>query len=156
MSQKPNLQNIYLFKTMTPEEMSQIAALGEVKPLMMGESIFLRGEKATALYFIKLGQVRIEQSTKAGDAIEVATLSSGSHFGEMAFVDGEPRSATATATDKGEMVVINYDKLNSLLTKNNAIAVKFYQQLALFLCGRLRATTNDLSSARELNITHLG
>lgn len=156
MSQKPNLQNIYLFKTMAPDEMASIAAIGEVKPLMAGETIFLRGEKATALYFIKNGQVKIEQSTKGGDSIEVATLSAGSHFGEMAFVDGEARSATATATDRCELIVIGYEKLNLLLMKNLNVAVKFYKELGHYLCGRLRATTRDLSSAKELNLTHLG
>lgn len=154
MSQKGVLQNIYLFKTMSQEEMAAIAAIGEAKTLMNGETIFVRGEKATGLYFIKHGQVKIEQSAKNGDSIEVATLGEGSHFGEMAFVDGEPRSATATAADKSELIVISYDKLSGLLNKDLKIAVKLYKELAHFLAGRLRVTTNDLSFVKEKNLSH--
>lgn len=154
MSQKNILQNIYLFKSMTSEEMATVAEIAETKPLMAGDSIFIRGEKATALYFIKHGAVKIEHSSKEGDSIEVATLSAGSHFGEMAFVDGEARSATATAVDRGELLMIPYDKLTGLLNKNSQIAVKFYRELAHFLCGRLRVTTHDLSFAREKNLSH--
>ncbi len=154
MDHKTSLQNFYLFKAMAPDEIAAVSSICEVRPLMTGDTIFLRGESATAMYFIKHGAVKIEQSGKNGDSIEVATLSSGSHFGEMAFVDGEPRSATATAMDRGELIVIPYDKLSTLLNKNPKIAVLLYRELAHFLCNRLRVTTNDLSFAKEKNLSH--
>src|SRR6185437_994331 len=140
MSHSRLLQNVYLFKSLTEKELEQIAEISESKPLMAGDEIFMKGEPAKALYLIKMGAVKIQQSSKSGDMIDVATLGPGSHFGEMAFVDGEPRSATATASDRGEMVAISYEKLNALLQKNPAIAVKFYRELAHFLAGRLRVT----------------
>jgi CRP-like cAMP-binding protein len=151
---KAILQNVYLFKTLNAQELDAVSAIAENRDIMKGDTIFLKGETAEALYMIKNGGVRIEHSTKSGDSIEVAALSAGSHFGEMAFVDNAPRSATATGTESGEMIVVPYKKLFGLLTQNPSIAVKFYRELAHFLAGRLRVTTSDLSFAKEKNHTH--
>ncbi|MGE0762872.1 MAG: cyclic nucleotide-binding domain-containing protein [Bdellovibrionales bacterium] len=155
MSNKSDiLQNIYLFRRMTPSELEAVTKAATLQTYgAMGE-IFAQQEKATALYVIKQGSVRIHQRSSLGDNIEVATLGAGSHFGEMGFVDGEPRSASASAIEKTEIVVFSYEKLRDMLTEYPTIAVKFYQELALFLCGRLRITTNDLSYAREKNLSH--
>ena len=72
----------------------------------------------------------------------------------MAFLDGESRSATATAIEKTDIIRLEYGKLLEVLNTNPAIAVHFYRELAKFLCGRLRITTNDLSFAREQNFSH--
>jgi len=148
------IQSVYLFKTLTEPEMDAIGRLGHTQTLTSGDTVFYRGEPAKALYFIKYGTIKIQQSMKSGDNLDVATLSAGSHFGEMAFVDGEPRSATAVAGERGELFVIPYEKLEMHLKANPNVAVKIYRQLALFLCGRLRATTADLSSEREKNLSH--
>lgn len=154
MSPNGLLQNTYLFKTLSPKELESIASIANSQAFSAGDTIFIIGEKAKALFLIKNGSVKIQQSTKSGDSIDVATLSAGSHFGEMAFVDGEVRSATATAFDRGELVVIPYEKLNLVLEKNPQIAVKIYRELAHFLAGRLRVTTSDLSYAKEKNLSH--
>jgi CRP-like cAMP-binding protein len=151
---KAILQNVYLFKTMNAQELEAVNAIAQSQDIMKGDAIFLKGEVAKALYLIKKGTVKIEHSTKSGDSIEVATLGAGSHFGEMAFVDNQPRSATATGLEPGEMVVVPYENLFALLTKNPGIAVKFYRELAHFLAGRLRVTTSDLSYAKEKNHAH--
>lgn len=154
MSSRSLLQNVYLFKTLTADELDAVSSISQLQTFTSGDTIFLKGEAAKALYFIKSGQIRIQQSTKSGDSIDVATLGAGSHFGEMAFVDNEVRSATATAGDRGELIVVTYEKLNSLLAKSPNIAVKIYRELAHFLAGRLRVTTSDLSYAKEKNLSH--
>ena len=148
------LQNVYLFKELSAEQIDLISEAGHLETYSAGDDLFSQGDKATALYVIKYGSVRILQKSASGDQIEVATLGTGSHFGEMAFVDGEPRSASAAAVEKSEIVVLDYQKLQGVLEKNIGIAASFYKELAHFLCGRLRITTNDLSFAREKNLSH--
>jgi len=154
MANKNLLQNIYLFKRMSGGELEVISEAAEVETFGGTDELFTQGDRALALYVIKYGSVRIHQRSSAGDNIEVATLGTGSHFGEMGFVDGEPRSASATAIEKSDIIVFNYDKLRNVLERHPTIAVKFYKELAHFLCGRLRITTNDLSFAREKNLSH--
>ena len=148
------LKNLYLFKTMSDQELSLINEIAVSDALPAGEEVFSQSNEATALYIVKLGSVRIYRTLKTGDPIEVAVLGSGSHLGEMALLDGEKRSASATTIERTELIRIDFDKLHQLLEKNNGIAVKFYKAIATFLCGRLRVTTEDLSFAREKNLRY--
>ena len=147
------LQNIYLFKEFTPQELELLAQAVKSETYTAGSEIFSEKDKADALYVIKFGSVKIARMGKA-DEINVATLGTGGHFGEMAFLDGEPRSATVSVVENTEILRIGYDTLAEVFTKQPSMAVKFYKSLATFLCGRLRVTTMDLSFAREKNIRH--
>ncbi len=155
MAQHKNLlQNVYLFKGLGAAQLEMINEVASVENYGPGDDIFSQGDKAMALYIVKYGSVRILQKTHTGESIEVAALGTGSHFGEMAFVDGQPRSASAVAIEKSEIIYIPYSNLEQLLKLNPTIAVHIYRELAHFLCGRLRMTTQDLSFAREKNLSH--
>jgi CRP/FNR family cyclic AMP-dependent transcriptional regulator len=147
------LKNIYLFKDLKANEVEQIAALVKTETLAPRDEVFAEGDKAASLFIIKYGSVQIKRSGQ-NDGVEVARLATGAHFGEMSFVDGESRSATATTLEKTEILKIDFAELTAFFEKNPGIAVKFYRSLSLFLCGRLRMTTMDLSFAREKNIRH--
>lgn len=154
MSQHQNLiQNVYLFKDLSPKELESVNAIATVETYNPGDEVFCEGDKAASLFVIKFGSVRIRRSGK-DDSVDVAQLGTGSHFGEMSFVDGEARSATVIAMEKSEIVKIDFDALRKVFEKEPAIAVKAYRSFAHFLCGRLRLTTMDLSFAREKNIRH--
>lgn len=148
------LQNVYLFRGMPHDGLELINSICTVETVASGADIFSQGDQALALYVVKYGSVRIAYKSSGGDNLEVSVLGTGSHFGEMPFVDGERRSATATAMEKTEIVIVPYDKLREILDRNPNIAVYFYRELAHFLCGRLRITTQDLTFAREKNLSH--
>jgi CRP-like cAMP-binding protein len=148
------LRNIYLFKDMKAEDIKKIASVAVLDTWQRGDEIFTQGDSATALYVIKFGSVRIFQKGNSADKIEVAILGTGSHFGEMALIDNERRSATAEVMEKSEIFRIDYNKLTEILNNNANVAVEFYRSLTHFLCGRLRVTTNDLSFSREMNLRH--
>ncbi|MEO0289169.1 MAG: Crp/Fnr family transcriptional regulator [candidate division WOR-3 bacterium] len=73
-----------------------------------GEVLFREGEVGDEMYLIKSGKIKIVQ--KIGDEMKVlAVLSEGDFFGEMALIDGSPRSATAIA--EGDTELITFDKV---------------------------------------------
>ena len=148
------LQNVYLFKGLGESELQMISEITQAKTYAPNEDVFTEKDQANALYILRHGSVRIHQKSDSGENIEVATLGTGSHFGEMAFVDEERRSASATAIEASDILMIPYDRLSEFLERNETIAVHFYRELSRFLCGRLRVTTNDLSFAREKNLSH--
>lgn len=154
MSNQHLLHNVYLFKDMTPAELQMIEGIAKLTSYNPGDEVFNKNDEAHAVYVIKFGSVRIQNKGASGNDIEVAILGTGSHFGEMAFVDDAKRSATVTVIERAELVELEFDKLKKLLNEQPAVAVKFYKSLSHFLCGRLRITTNDLSFARELNLRH--
>ena len=147
------LQDIYLFKDLTPRELEELSARGTIKTYNQDEEVFAEGEVATSLYVIRLGTVSIRRAGKDKD-LAVAQLGTGAHFGEMSFVDGNQRSATAVALERTELLDISFTALTDYFDKNPATALKFYRSLTHFLAGRLRVATMDLSFSRENNIRH--
>lgn len=148
------LKKIYLFEEFPANDLSDVLSLSSAETYQKGDEVFSQKDSATALYLIKYGSVRIFRETTNGDKIEVAQLSAGSHFGEMSFIDGEPRSATAAAMEKTEILKLPYDKFKKMLDGNSNLAAKFYKSISKFLSGRLRQTTTDLSFSREINLRH--
>ncbi len=148
------IKNIYLFKECHQQELSQIHHIVKTEVYNPGDEIFSQNDRATSLYIIKMGTVKIQQKGSTGDVINLATFGSGSHFGEMSFLDGETRSATVSAVEKTEILKIEYAELKKVMEENPSLSIKVHKALATFLCGRLRVTTTDLSFAREKNLRH--
>ena len=148
------LQGVYLFADLSADERASLAKIAEEMTLPAGFPIFNTGDAATALYLIKDGSVRVAVTSSGGKPIDVATLGSGSHFGEMALIDGAKRSASAVTLEPTSMFRFDYDKVTALLDRSPATAAKLYRSLARFLSNRLRQTTTDMSYAREKNLRH--
>ena len=148
------LKGVYLFADLGADERGRLAKIAELMNLQARFQIFHAGDDATALYLIKDGSVRIATLSPSGERMEVATLGSGSHFGEMALLDGAKRSASAETLEPTSIFRFDYARIRSLLDGSPPIASKFYRSLARFLSNRLRQTTTDMSFAREKNLRH--
>jgi len=148
------LQGVYLFTDLSADERAPLARIAEEMNLPARFPIFRTGDAATALYLIKDGSVRVTVTSSSGKAIDVATLGSGSHFGEMALIDGAKRSASAETLEPTSMFRFDYDKVTALLDRTPETAAKLYRSMARFLSNRLRQTTTDMSYAREKNLRH--
>lgn len=148
------LKKLYLFKDLSDKEIDVIQGTTETKSYGPGDEVFSQGEKAHALYLIQSGSVKVHQTAENGDSIEITRIGPGSHFGEMSFLDGEPRSANASALEPTEILVVDYEKLLRIMNDQPTISQHFYKQFAHFLCGRLRVTTKDLSFSRSKILSH--
>lgn len=148
------LKTIYLFKDLDPSELEKISKVATEKTFSPGQDIFLKGSVADALYVIKMGTVIVKATNKAGDEVKIASMATGSHFGELPLLDKEKRSATAQAAEATTVYEFNFAKLVELLNQDAKIGLKVYRSLATYLAGRLRVTTEDLNYAREQNLKH--
>jgi CRP/FNR family transcriptional regulator, cyclic AMP receptor protein len=148
MERRSLLRNVYLFSDFTDAELERIEQIAQPQACNGSVELFREGQAADSLLIIKHGSVQIAQSGD-NNTIIMATLGSGAHFGEMSFLDGEPRSATARSLEDSELVVIPYAKLRAELEAHPVLAAKLYRALALYLGGRLRATSTDLNFARS-------
>jgi CRP-like cAMP-binding protein len=154
MGNESILKNVYLFNKMNPSQISSIADISEFKSFEAGEDIFFQGNAAEYFYIISYGSVRIHQKNTINENIEIAILGPESHFGEMAFLDGKDRSASATCMESTGLTLVNFAKLKTVLEKDTSTSSDFYQEITKFLVNRLRVITLDLSYARERNLSH--
>lgn len=80
-----------------------------------GSVIFREGEPASSLYVVKQGTVSIRKTGRRG-TVEIATISRNEILGEMSLFDRLPRSADAVATTAVDLVEIEYEALDTVLS----------------------------------------
>ena len=151
------LENLYIFRGLSDEDLSKIEAIAELESYSSGDLIFRQNDVADAFFVIQHGMVNIELDEKVDKSghIAVATLGTGSHFGEMGFLDDQPRSASAIAASYSNILRIGYSATKEVLKSDSALSIHVYKQLAIFMCSRLRLTTLDLKYERSQNLGHL-
>ncbi|SVC90668.1 uncharacterized protein METZ01_LOCUS343522 [marine metagenome] len=151
------LENLYIFRGLSDDDISRIEAIAELESYSSGDLIFRQNDAADAFFVIQHGTVNIELDEEGDTSgpIAVATLGTGSHFGEMAFLDNQPRSASAIAASYSDILRIGYSAMKEVLESDSALSIHVYKQLARFMCSRLRLTTLDLKYERSQNLGHL-
>ncbi|MDP3775456.1 MAG: Npt1/Npt2 family nucleotide transporter, partial [Gemmatimonadales bacterium] len=95
------LKSAPVFERVSGEDLAPLARVAEVETYSKGRTVFTEGELGDALYVIVRGSVSINH-----DGERIAALGPGEAFGEMAVLDTEPRSATATAEEECEVLRI--------------------------------------------------
>lgn len=134
------LKSIDLFSQIPGEELSQIALITDEVMFDAGDEIFREGEPGQTLFFILEGRVRIHS---AGVTEDLATLGERAVFGEMALLDSEPRSASATSVTDLVCLKIERDDFNEILAEKGEIA----QGIIKVLTRRLRDTLDRRRSS---------
>src|SRR5437870_3616811 len=93
-----------LFVDFSEAELQRLSAQVRRRSYREGRVVFEEGEPGDGLYVILSGTVKISLASPEGDETVIALLAHGECFGEMAVVDGRPRSATATALEAAEVL----------------------------------------------------
>ena len=143
------IKQIPIFKTLSDSDLNDLIGSLRLKSLKQGQTLFWKGDEGTALYIVKKGTIKIVLPSTEGDEIIVTMFSEGDFFGEMALLDGEPRSADAVAIEPSEVFVLSRNNFLSFLQSNvNAI-----KSILSLLSKRLRRTDDMLEDTCFLNIS---
>jgi CRP-like cAMP-binding protein len=103
----------------------------------IGHVLFEEGDAGDRMYVISTGKVRILKRI-GGEEITLALLSPGDFFGEMALLEGQPRSATAVVAVKDTVLIeVAQDAFGAMLHENGEIAMRMLRRLS----QRLREVT---------------
>ncbi|HEV2356335.1 MAG TPA: Crp/Fnr family transcriptional regulator [bacterium] len=95
-----------------------------------GEPVFREGDPGTALYVIDSGEVKILLGGAEGKEVILSLLTPGEFFGELALLDGEPRSADAVATVPTELLVLSREDFHRFLREVPTVAVNMLAPLS--------------------------
>jgi len=101
-----------------PPQPGAAAPQGQVPTVRLrkGQMLFREGENAGAMYLVRQGTIRVFK--KKGDSdIEIESIRSGQIIGELAFLDGNPRSASAETLTECELVEISGPSFQQVLDK---------------------------------------
>src|SRR5262249_13666105 len=100
------LKQVHIFKSLSEEEMSTLAAVVRKRSFRQGEVIFHRDDPGQVLYMIKEGKVKVCLCGPDGQEISLVVFGKGEYFGELALLDGRPRSADVIALEKVECLAL--------------------------------------------------
>lgn len=142
------LRKTRLFEALAEPQLAKLAGLAKASRFNQGDAICREGESGSELFVLVHGSVR---ATKGGSDADVATIGSGSYFGEMSMASPDhKRAATIRALEDSEVLVISGDEINALADKDPAFGYAFYRALSHGLAQRMRVAANDVALLKSL------
>jgi CRP-like cAMP-binding protein len=142
------LRHHSLFGQLPPAVLEHLGSYMRRRTLPRGSSIFAKGDPGTGLMGVLSGSVKISVPSADGRDIVLNIVHEGEIFGEIALLDGHPRTADATAmTDCELMVIERRDFIPFLLNQPDLT-----MQIIETLCSRLRRTTEQVQDVTFLNL----
>ena len=148
LNAKTLIERNHLFRGLPQKTIDRVAALATRRAYDDGAIIFMRGDPGDSLCGVVTGRVRISASRAGGKEVFLNIMEPGDAFGEIALLDGSPRTATATAMVRTELTIIPRDAFFALLRTEAQLA----EHLIQLLCKRVRWTAEQMEDSALLNV----
>lgn len=135
-----------LFGGLPPDALQRFAERAETVHVDAGQIVFAEGDHARSLYVLTSGLLDVVKSCpdKAANGelpeCHLAPIKPGDCFGEMSFIDMQPRSATVRAIESSDLWVWTYASIHERYCKDQKCAMLLVMNIARELSRRLRRT----------------
>jgi len=143
-----SLRECALFARADEDALQELARALRHRRFRRNEVIFHQGDPGDALHIVASGQVKILLFSAEGEEAIIATLRPGDFFGELALLDGAPRSATAVAIDPAETLVLPRAVFRELLERSEGLR----DALLTGLAHELRRLTSQVEELYFLDL----
>ncbi len=124
------LRSVPMFSRLADDHLGQLSASLGMQTFERGATIFHQGSLGDVLYIIVGGQVRIYTISETGQEMSVRIFSDGDFFGELALLDGQPRSAGATAMRQTTTLTLHRVAFQQTISAFPPIAIAVLEELA--------------------------
>lgn len=118
-------------------------------PFHAGDIVLKQGDRTQALFIVAKGELEVIQEGDRHGPKSLALIPSGSVFGEQAFFDGAPRSASVRALADGEVLELTASEFDVLAAHDPRLARSILFDLGRILSLRLRETTQLMHGATD-------
>lgn len=136
-----------LYHTFDKKTLDYIFKIGVIQEFKRNDVIFLESDPAHHFFLILEGKVKISRLHRDGREVVIAILSSGNFFGDMALLNGYPRSTDASSEGQTKLLSIREDDFFALLEQYPYISVELLRELA----HRLRNSDSQIKGLSLLN-----
>jgi CRP-like cAMP-binding protein len=137
------LSRHFLLRHLRPEEMKRLAATAQFARHPPQATIFQKGDPGSSLMAVIRGKVKICTYSQDGKELLLNLIDQGGTFGEIAVLDGRPRTADAIALEETDLLVLERAQLMAFLAGNQELL----SRLLSVLCQKLRQTSEHLEDA---------
>ncbi len=142
------LKQVTLFTDLNDEALRELTSVVKRRTFRSGEVIFHRDDPGQVLYVIKEGKVKICLISPDGQEISLVVFGKGECFGELALLDGLPRSADAIAVEKVECYTLQRSDFHNTIMKNPKISIQVLEVIS----KRLRNTNEQVEDLIFLDV----
>jgi CRP-like cAMP-binding protein len=143
-----------------PDDVRAVLSLARRSVYRRGEVVFHHHDPADAVHLVAKGRFDIRITSPHGDVVSLAIRGPGEIFGELAIVTGAERSATVTALEPGETLVLRGSELRRLAREHpsvDEVLVRFLAEHVALLSERLvEAYTVDAETRVARRVLELG
>jgi len=123
-------QILQIFKSgLTPQDLAEVLPLAEMIEVKPGQAIMTEGEVGDDLFIIRSGSMIVEKSV-GGKQVFLSYVPAGSYSGEMALLDGGPRTATVKAAIRSQVVRLPGEPFRRLLANKPELAARMRAEVA--------------------------
>lgn len=142
MKQIDIFENIPLFFGLNDDERDILRKVAVKKTFPKNTILFSEGDRTDSLYLISSGKVKVTMNDEEGKEIVLSILGPHEYFGEMALMDGEPRSAYVVTRETTNVLIISRGDFRNVLSSNSNIAFNIIKGLL----KRLREADKKIES----------
>ena len=132
-----------LFDGLALEQTRAVLGLARRRKFSRGEVVFHEGDPGDTLHLVDRGHVAVRVTTPLGDMATLRIIGPGEYFGELALVSPAPRSATVTALEPTETLVLHRDQINRVRLEHPDVE----QALLDLVVGEVRRLSASLLDA---------
>lgn len=134
----------------SPEARHALEARLQCHNIEAGEQVFAAGDASDDMLLVQSGRITLGTAWPPTKGVRIATVAQGMAFGEMAFLDGLPRTACAGSEDAPAMLMrLSRSQFDAWAAQHPADALVFMSNLAKIGTRRLAATTRQLRAVLE-------
>lgn len=142
------LVEVPMFHSLAPAELERLAAIMREEKVPEGRVLFDVGDPGASMYVVKSGKIRISIPGDSGEEVQLAQLGPGEFFGELALLDGQPRSARAGAAETTDLYVLSRESFLSFVGSRPETALAMLSATA----KRLRHTDELMRSRASFDV----
>lgn len=146
------LETSKLFGSLSEADWQTLRGAVQIESVPAGKSIFKEGDEGNGLYVVRNGLVQISALVTQEERRTLSRLGPGEFFGEMAVVDNEPRSATATAEQDAEVYFVPRPVMLRMLETSPKLAVNLVREFSLRLREFNRKYIQEVLEAERLTL----
>lgn len=143
------LKQVPLFDHLSGRDLKKISRLLHERTYQPGEVIFREGDPGAGMFIVRKGKVNIVIQRPDGTEQLLTPITERQFFGEMALLESAPRSASAVAAEKSELLGFFEPDLESLIERDSKLGSKVVWNLARLMASRLRGMNELLRKQRQ-------
>lgn len=142
------LEKVDLFANLPEKTLNEIEQLSVLRRYPKNTILFIEGDDSTHLYIVKSGKLCATVAGEDGREVILNYMGEGEYFGELALLDGKPRSATVKTVTPSEVIAVARSSFQELMRNNPQFVLHVTEELS----KRVRDLTENVKDLALLDV----